>query len=98
MYGNLIEEIVAAYPDSASEIEYGFDCFQQVYPIPVWEMVYDRAMANSRPQKLKAVPRIFINHAKQPIEILPSPRSFWICTCGLTKRAPLCDGSHTQLK
>jgi hypothetical protein len=33
----LIERIVGDYPDEASSIEYGFDCFAQVYPLPVWE-------------------------------------------------------------
>jgi CDGSH-type Zn-finger protein len=49
-------------------------------------------------KKLNLVPRIIINHAKQPFEIPSSPRSVWICGCGLSKRPPLCDGSHTQLK
>jgi hypothetical protein len=51
LYGNLIEEVAVAHPESVAEIEYGFDCFEQVYPVPVWKMVYERAMgecANSK--------------------------------------------------
>ena len=43
LYGNLIEEVAHTHPEAAAEIEYGFDCFQQVYPIPVWEMVYEKS-------------------------------------------------------
>ena len=32
----LIERVVRDYPAEAAAIEYGFDCFSAVYPLPIW--------------------------------------------------------------
>ncbi len=32
----------------------------------------------------------------KPIEIKPSDKSVWVCTCGLSRTFPLCDGSHKK--
>lgn len=41
---NIIHEVVQRWPERAEAIEYGFDCFANVYPIPVWEAAYQRAI------------------------------------------------------
>ncbi len=41
---NIIQTVVERYPDRAQAIEYGFDCFANVYPIPVWQAAYRRAV------------------------------------------------------
>ena len=32
----------------------------------------------------------------KPIEIKPSDKSVWVCTCGLSRAFPICDGSHKK--
>jgi hypothetical protein len=41
----LTERVVREYPDAASAIEYGFDCFAVVYPLPIWDAAVARALA-----------------------------------------------------
>jgi Iron-containing redox enzyme len=36
---NLIVRVVGDYPETEAAIEYGFDCFACVYPLPVWAAV-----------------------------------------------------------
>ncbi len=43
LLGNMIRRIVALYPESESAIEYGFDCFAGVYPLPVWKAALQHA-------------------------------------------------------
>ncbi|MEI8340767.1 MAG: CDGSH iron-sulfur domain-containing protein [Verrucomicrobiota bacterium] len=38
--------------------------------------------------------RKVIKSGKQPLEIKPQEKSIWICTCGLSKNQPYCDGAH----
>jgi Iron-containing redox enzyme len=40
----LIEETAAQFPESVDAMRYGFDCFRAVYPAPVWEGAYRRAL------------------------------------------------------
>ena len=42
--GKLVARVVRDYPEAASAIEYGFDCFAVVYPLPIWEC----ALRNAR--------------------------------------------------
>lgn len=44
----LIERAVEAYPDQAAAIEYGFDCFSAVYPLPIWRAALVRARAETK--------------------------------------------------
>ncbi len=38
---NLILRVVRDDPDAAAAIEYGFDCFTSVYPLPVWAAAWE---------------------------------------------------------
>jgi hypothetical protein len=39
----IVQRVVKDYPEAASAIDYGFDCFAAVYPLPIW----DAAVANA---------------------------------------------------
>jgi hypothetical protein len=39
----LIVRVVRDYPEAAAAIDYGFDCFRCVYPLPVWAAALDHA-------------------------------------------------------
>lgn len=41
---NVIKEVIRRFPDADKHIEYGMDCFLQVFPIPVWTAAYQRAV------------------------------------------------------
>lgn len=45
----LIRKVVQDYPESASAIEYGFDCFAAVYPLPIWKAAMEHARAEMSP-------------------------------------------------
>jgi len=38
--------------------------------------------------------RLVKKEDKGPVEIKPSDKSVFVCTCGLSKNQPFCDGSH----
>lgn len=38
----LVERVVRQYPEAGPAIEYGFDCFAAVYPLPIWEAALRR--------------------------------------------------------
>jgi hypothetical protein len=40
-----VERVVADYPEAAEAIEYAFDCFAAVYPLPIWRAAINRALA-----------------------------------------------------
>jgi hypothetical protein len=40
-----IERVVNDYPDAAPAIEYAFDCFAVVYPLPIWRAAMKHAQA-----------------------------------------------------
>lgn len=44
----LVERVVREYPDAASAIEYGFDCFTEAYPLPIWKAAVGNARNESR--------------------------------------------------
>lgn len=39
--GEIISEAAEKVPGAGEAIEYGFDCFASVYPIPLWNRVYE---------------------------------------------------------
>ena len=41
----LIEKVANKYPESRESILHGIDNFLNIYPIPVWQTAYDRALA-----------------------------------------------------
>lgn len=43
MLANAINEALSIYADAEESIEYGFDCFAQVYPEPVWQRAFERS-------------------------------------------------------
>ncbi len=43
----LIERCVRDYPAEAAAIEYGYDCFEAVYPLPIWRAAIAHATAAS---------------------------------------------------
>ena len=40
---NLIIRVVSDHPDAAPAIDYGFDCFRCVYPLPIWTAALEHA-------------------------------------------------------
>lgn len=45
---DLINRVVERYPTSEEAIEYGFDCFRAVYPLPVWERAWQDAQSGTK--------------------------------------------------
>jgi hypothetical protein len=45
LLADLIDRVTADYPEAAAAIEYGFDCFAAVYPIPIWDAALRHAQA-----------------------------------------------------
>jgi hypothetical protein len=43
-----IERVLRDYPEAAAPIEYGFDCFAAVYPLPIWSAVLQHVQADSQ--------------------------------------------------
>jgi len=39
----LISEVAETYPQSVESMKYGFQCFQAIYPIPLWRAAFRRA-------------------------------------------------------
>jgi hypothetical protein len=44
----LIRDVVDQYPEAADSILHGMRCFRAVYPLPVWQGAFDRAVAGWR--------------------------------------------------
>ena len=43
MLRNLVDDVVRDYADAAAAIEYGFECFAGVYPLPIWAAALENA-------------------------------------------------------
>lgn len=43
-----VERVVRDYPEAAEAIEYAFDCFAAVYPLPIWRAAIDRALIETK--------------------------------------------------
>lgn len=46
---HLIAESVEKFPEALESVKYGYDCFEAVYPIPVWRCAYERAVNSTKP-------------------------------------------------
>ena len=44
MLANVIVESIKTYENAACSIKYGFDCFAQIYPVPLWSCAYNRVV------------------------------------------------------
>jgi hypothetical protein len=44
-----VAALVGAFPEAAAAIEYGFDCFAHVYPVPVWTEALAQARLETGP-------------------------------------------------
>lgn len=44
------------------------------------------------------MPRLVRHDATGPIKIEPQDKPIFVCACGLSKKFPLCDGSHKGCK
>ena len=42
----MIKQIVVKFPEAKEAIEYGMECFLQVYPLPIWNEALRRARAS----------------------------------------------------
>ena len=40
--------------------------------------------------------RLVEHDAQGPVEVKVGEQSVWICSCGLSKNKPYCDGSHKK--
>lgn len=40
---HLISRVATQYPGAVESMKYGYECFEQVYPLPVWRAAYLRA-------------------------------------------------------
>ena len=38
--------------------------------------------------------RLVLHSSQQPVEVKIGNESKWVCTCGLSKNKPFCDGAH----
>ncbi len=41
----LVRRVVTEFPEAAAEIDYGFNCFTNVYPLPIWAKALENAKA-----------------------------------------------------
>jgi pyrroloquinoline quinone (PQQ) biosynthesis protein C len=44
----VIRDIAVQFPDATPQIQFGFDMFRHVYPLPGWRAAYERATAGRR--------------------------------------------------
>jgi hypothetical protein len=43
LVNHLISEVADTYPEAASSMKHGFECFRAVYPIPLWKAAFQRS-------------------------------------------------------
>ncbi|WP_266368039.1 iron-containing redox enzyme family protein [Tellurirhabdus rosea] len=43
LMANMVARIVTEFPEAEAAIEYGFDCFAAVYPLPIWRRALQHA-------------------------------------------------------
>lgn len=45
LVNHLISTVARQYPESVASMKYGYECFEHIYPMPVWAKAYERAKA-----------------------------------------------------
>jgi pyrroloquinoline quinone (PQQ) biosynthesis protein C len=52
LVNHMISEVTRQFPEAFESVKYGYECFEAVYPIPVWREAYRRAIqdAENKPQ------------------------------------------------
>jgi pyrroloquinoline quinone (PQQ) biosynthesis protein C len=48
LVNHMIAEVTRQYPEAFESVKYGYECFEAVYPIPVWRCAYERALVSHR--------------------------------------------------
>jgi hypothetical protein len=46
LVNHMIVETITKYPESLASMKYGYECFEAVYPIPVWRSAYERVLTS----------------------------------------------------
>lgn len=44
LVNHMIAEAVRKFPESVDSVKHGYECFEAVYPLPVWRCAFQRAM------------------------------------------------------
>jgi pyrroloquinoline quinone (PQQ) biosynthesis protein C len=44
LVNHFIAEVVRKFPESVESVKHGYECFEAVYPLPVWRRAFQRAM------------------------------------------------------
>jgi len=44
LVNHMISEVTLQFPEAFDSVKYGYECFEAVYPIPVWRCAYERAL------------------------------------------------------
>ena len=44
LVNHMISEAVRKFPGTEESVKYGYECFEEVYPLPVWRCAYERAI------------------------------------------------------
>ena len=46
LVNHMIAEVVSNYPEALESVQHGYECFEAVYPIPVWRRAFARAITS----------------------------------------------------
>ena len=74
---DLIVETVTRFPSTEPSVMRGFDYFQQVYPLPVWETAYKRVYSD--PAQNRDPWRRYLAELSQPTPFGPAPDIDRVC-------------------
>jgi hypothetical protein len=48
LVNHMIAQAVRKFPECAEAVKHGYECFEAVYPLPVWRCAFQRAMRQQR--------------------------------------------------